>query len=323
IYWIFTFAIVYLYSLYNLYKEVPEKEAIQVQLVHLSLPPSDSDQPGPVALSNLLKQNIEARPQEPDLIVLPDLGRALNPCTYQGAQITDLEATLKALNPDLPSASILCGVSLRDPNIAEQEPLSTALQLKAGQIQAKRQRHRRVPGSEMPFLSLPQNWTKNLFPPGFYLGNSDTPSATLPFFIPSAEDSLAILPLLSYEMLFGNVPSAFPQKQVGLLVYMVDNSWWGNRLSQKQLIALAKIRAIESRKPLIINANPSISAYINRNGQVQKTFSKTSTGTSNLTLRPNTKITFYTQFGDYLGRLSWFLAIALFLSGLVRKKTQK
>jgi apolipoprotein N-acyltransferase len=109
---------------------------------------------------------------------------------------------------------------------------------------------------------------------------------------------------------------------------MTNDSWWGVTQGHQQLMAYARMRAIETRREIARSANSGISAHINARGDVvADTFYGDKT-TLFAKVNLYDKITFYTKAGDLLSRISIFvLGFLLFYNWIKkfqnRKKTLK
>lgn len=87
-------------------------------------------------------------------------------------------------------------------------------------------------------------------------------------------------------------------------------------LSADYFLDQAKLRAIENRCFALVLIEDSQLGLINPAGEFLKNVPKA----SELQVRAKSRTTFYAKQGDYLGRLAVFLAIGLFLTGLIRHR---
>ncbi|MEE2954353.1 MAG: apolipoprotein N-acyltransferase [Bacteroidota bacterium] len=130
-------------------------------------------------------------------------------------------------------------------------------------------------------------------------------------------DGYNITPLICYESVFGEMSSFY---QSNLLCVITNDGWWKNTAGYKQHFAYSRLRAIEQRKHVVRSANTGISAVVSPFGKViEKTvWAKKESIVQNIIL--NNNITFYHEYGDYIGRLSSFVGAILLLLMLVRSK---
>ena len=144
------------------------------------------------------------------------------------------------------------------------------------------------------------------------LGKQDEPSV-----FRSIDGERSIAPIICYESIYGEYIGKYVNKGASLLCIMTNDGWWKKTPGHKQHLAYARLRAVETRRPVARAANTGISAFINQRGDIlQQTEWWTETAIKQ-TIQPNTQITFYTKYGDYLGRTSAFLSIAILLYALV------
>jgi apolipoprotein N-acyltransferase len=118
---------------------------------------------------------------------------------------------------------------------------------------------------------------------------------------------------ICYESIFGELFSQFVKNGAQLMCVITNDAWWGNTPGHKQHFEMSRLRAIETRRYILRAANTGISAFIDPLGNDnQKTKYTTRTAISQ-TVYPNNKITFYTQYGDYLARIMLGVAALIFL----------
>lgn len=116
-----------------------------------------------------------------------------------------------------------------------------------------------------------------------------------------------IAPIICYESIYGEFVSEYVKNGANFLGIMTNDSWWGVTQGHQQLMAYAKLRAIETRREIARSANSGISAHINARGDVMAdTLYEDQTA---LFAKVNLydKMTFYTRAGDLLTRFSIFV----------------
>jgi len=124
-------------------------------------------------------------------------------------------------------------------------------------------------------------------------------------------DSIRIAPVICYESIYGEYFSTYVKKGAQAVFIITNDGWWDDSPGYKQHLAYARLRAIETRRSIARSANTGISCFINQRGDIiqQSTWWKSEAlkGTINL----NNKQTFYTQSGDWIGRVFAALAVLL------------
>ena len=116
-----------------------------------------------------------------------------------------------------------------------------------------------------------------------------------------------IAPVICYESIYGEYVTEYVKNGANFLGIMTNDSWWGVTQGHQQLMAYAKLRAIETRREIARSANSGISAHINARGDVMAdTLYEDQTA---LFAKVNLydKMTFYTRAGDLLTRFSIFV----------------
>lgn len=132
-----------------------------------------------------------------------------------------------------------------------------------------------------------------------------------------------IAPIICYESIYGEFVTEYVKNGANFLGIMTNDSWWGVTQGHKQLMAYARMRAIETRREIARSANSGISAHIDARGDV---LSDTFYG-DKTTLFAKVNLyehqTFYTRAGDLLSRLSIFVFGFLVFYTLIKKYQNK
>lgn len=134
-----------------------------------------------------------------------------------------------------------------------------------------------------------------------------------------------IAPLICYESIFGGYTSKFVNDGANLISISTNDSWWGNTQGHKQLLAYAKLRAIENRRAIVRAANSGISAFINQRGDVVKQLDYETKGSLRGVVKLNNKKTYYSKYNDLIVRIALIILsvllgvdISLFLKKLFK-----
>ncbi|HRZ41156.1 MAG TPA: apolipoprotein N-acyltransferase [Bacteroidales bacterium] len=118
---------------------------------------------------------------------------------------------------------------------------------------------------------------------------------------------------ICYESVFGEFFADFVRNGARMMFIITNDGWWGNTPGHRQHNAFASIRAIETRRDIARSANTGISCFINQRGDVLQPTPYWKSAAITGTIVPNSKITFYVRYGDYIGRIAAFVAFALWL----------
>ncbi|MDR0438485.1 MAG: apolipoprotein N-acyltransferase [Bacteroidales bacterium] len=123
-------------------------------------------------------------------------------------------------------------------------------------------------------------------------------------------------PVICYESIYGDFVAGFVRNGAQFLCIITNDGWWGNTPGHRQHMRYAKLRAIETRRDIARCANTGISAFINQRGDVSQATPYWEEAVIAQNVKANSKITFYVKYGDYIGRISLFLAGILLLAAL-------
>ena len=142
-------------------------------------------------------------------------------------------------------------------------------------------------------------------------------------FITPGGDQLA--PVICYESVFGGYVSQFVQKGAHLIVIITNDGWWKNTPGYRQHFSFARLRAVENRRDIARAANTGISGVINQRGDVMAKSAWWQEDALKSEVLLNDKMTLYTRSGDYIGRISMFVAalVVLYLIAAILKKDKK
>jgi apolipoprotein N-acyltransferase len=124
-------------------------------------------------------------------------------------------------------------------------------------------------------------------------------------------------PVICYESIYGDFVKGFVKNGAQFLCIITNDGWWGNTPGHRQHARYARLRAIETRRDIARCANTGISCFINQRGDVSQTTPYWEEIAISQTIKANDEITFYVKYGDYIGRISLFLAGILFLLAIV------
>ena len=121
------------------------------------------------------------------------------------------------------------------------------------------------------------------------------------------------LSMVCYESIFPEFVASFVNKGAEFLVFITNDSWWGNTSGARQHNQYAILRAIENRRWVVRCANGGISSFIDPMGRM---YDKTEMYTEDFIQRqiePLTMKTFYSQNGDWIARICASITMFIFL----------
>jgi len=182
-----------------------------------------------------------------------------------------------------------------------------------------------VPGVErIPYPALFGYFERYILDLGGMSGSRGLQEERLNFV---ADKSVVLAPVICYESVFGEFINSSINKQANLIVIITNDGWWGDSPGYRQHFHYARLRAIESRLNVARSANTGISGFINSRGEILKASEYNQAVVLQERVALNNEVTFYSKYGDYLGRISVFVTALLFLSAfsklILRKVTSK
>ena len=130
---------------------------------------------------------------------------------------------------------------------------------------------------------------------------------------PFEQNGVKIAPAICYEGLYGDYMGEFVRNGAQLFGVVSNDGWWGDTPGYKYLFAYCRLRAIEHRRDVVRSANTGISGFINARGDVISRLEWDKKGVISAELKLNNDKTFYTRYGDYLGRVSLYVALLCIL----------
>jgi apolipoprotein N-acyltransferase len=180
-----------------------------------------------------------------------------------------------------------------------------------------------VPGPEkMPFQRLLNPLQNLAFDLGGTVGSLGYSKRREVFTSPDGK--FTVPGIICYESIYGEFTAGFVKNGANLIFIITNDGWWGNTAGHRQHFAFARLRAIETRRDIARSANTGISGFIDQRGDIMQASEYWEPAVLQAQLHANNELTFYTRYGDYLGRISGFLAIFMvliaFVNGVLKKK---
>ncbi len=125
-----------------------------------------------------------------------------------------------------------------------------------------------------------------------------------------------VAPLICYESIYGDYVTDYVKQGAEALFVITNDGWWDNSNGHRQHMYLSSLRAIENRRYVVRSANTGISCFINSRGDIYHPSSYDEAIAIRDEIYLNDKITFYTLYGDLIGRISILVSIWLLVSML-------
>jgi apolipoprotein N-acyltransferase len=200
---------------------------------------------------------------------------------------------------------------------------NSAVQIDSGKSFGIYHKSKLVPGIEMQFSNGPGRFITRLLP---YLGGTKWGYGIQKERVcfEHTATSMKIAPVICYESVFGKFVTEYVKKGAEALFIITNDGWWKNTNGYKQHLYFASLRAIETRRPVARAANTGVSCLIDIRGKRTYETDWWSSAVIKGKICPETRITAYVKYGDYLLLISTFISgiiiIIVFICIPVRKK---
>lgn len=128
---------------------------------------------------------------------------------------------------------------------------------------------------------------------------------------------------ICYEGLYGNFYGEFVRQGAEAILISSNDGWWGDTPGHRHLFSIARLRAVEHRRAIARSANTGTSGFIDPRGDVGQTLGWDRRGMLTEKVELNSHLTFYTRYGDYLGRISELVAglcLLYYIAWRIKKK---
>ncbi len=167
----------------------------------------------------------------------------------------------------------------------------------------------RIPyADKVPFLIEPLRWGVGISNWG--LARDST------VFVCKKLDS-KFLAMVCYESIFPEFVSKFVDNGAEFLVFITNDSWWGNTSGARQHNQYSVLRAIENRRWVVRCANGGISSFVDPMGRMYDQTEMYTEAFIKHQIEPIREKTFYTKYGDWLARICASITGVIFLFSIV------
>ena len=129
---------------------------------------------------------------------------------------------------------------------------------------------------------------------------------------------------ICYESVFPGYVREFAKKGADFLVIITNDGWYGNTSGPYQHAAYAIMRAVENRRAVVRSANTGISEFIDPYGRYigePTRYGVVATLSENIPL--NNRVTFYSEYGNWIAHIAEIISAASILIGLFLKFRSK
>ena len=134
----------------------------------------------------------------------------------------------------------------------------------------------------------------------------------------SSPGKTGIAPVICYESIFGEYVSDYIKDGASLIFIMTNDGWWGNTDGHLQHLYYGAMRAIENRRCIVRSANTGTSCFIDERGNISHATLWWQPTVIKASVTSNSKETFYTRYGDYIGFYSLLISAVLILLAVIK-----
>jgi apolipoprotein N-acyltransferase len=139
----------------------------------------------------------------------------------------------------------------------------------------------------------------------------------------TVNDSLRVVPFICYESIYPAFVTSRMRPDVGCIVHITNDGWFGRSTGPYQHATMARMRAMEQGCSLARCAITGISMLVDPVGRI--------TGKSRLgertiltgTVPTNRLLTLYSRFGDWFVAVCAVIALSAVVTGLIRRRSAK
>lgn len=124
-------------------------------------------------------------------------------------------------------------------------------------------------------------------------------------------NNISVAPIICYESVYADYVTGYVRNGAKFLFIITNDGWWENTPGHVQHLNYARLRAIENRRQIARSANTGISCFIDEYGNMSQTTEWWKEAVIEKQLYPNSKLTFFSRFGDLLSYFSVILSILL------------
>jgi len=189
---------------------------------------------------------------------------------------------------------------------------NSAVQIDTGNSCGVYHKSKLVPGIEMQFSNGPGRLLTHILP---YLGGTKwgygiQEERTC---FEHTSSSVKVAPVICYESVFGRFVTGYIKKGAEAIFIITNDGWWKGTNGYKQHLAFASLRAIETRRPVVRSANTGVSCIIDIRGRRTIETDWWTQSVIKGEFFPETTITPYVRYGDWLLMISVVISAAVVL----------
>ncbi len=151
------------------------------------------------------------------------------------------------------------------------------------------------------------------------LGGASGSLGTSPFPVVFSSGKFPVAVAICYESVFGEYMTKYINKNAQLIFIVTNDGWWRDTPGYRQHFSYASLRAVETRRSIARSANTGTSGFINQRGEIIESVPFWEEHAIRNTINANNRLTIYTKYGDYIGRLSAFASLVVIIIVIIKR----
>jgi apolipoprotein N-acyltransferase len=233
---------------------------------------------------------------------------------YPGANVVTGMVTYK-IYPDQPEPPTK-SARKTDASGSYYDHFNSAIKIDKENIPEVYHKSKLVPGIEMQFANGPGRLISRMLP---YLGGTKWGYGMQNERICFTHSILGSRtgPIICYESVFGSFVTGYVKNGAEALFIITNDGWWKNTGGYRQHLYYASLRAIETRRAVARAANTGISCITDIRGRRTAESAWWSPATIRGEIIPETRITMYVKYGDWLMKIAVLISVIMLFFILV------
>jgi apolipoprotein N-acyltransferase len=119
--------------------------------------------------------------------------------------------------------------------------------------------------------------------------------------------------IICIESIYPDVAAGLTREGANVLAVITNDAWYNGTWGPRQHYDIARMRAIENRRPVVRSANSGVTGIIDAYGNSVTELPEMQAGIAVGNVQPATDITLYTSIGDVLPAVSFFFTLLILL----------
>jgi apolipoprotein N-acyltransferase len=279
----------------------PRAEPLRVALVQAAIPQEVKWSPAQLQPTLSYYRDTTLALESPDLVIWPEAAIPALPFEVPDF-LDDMNEVMSEQGTQLYSGILTF-------NLVTGEFRNTLMGI--GGYQGSYDKRHLVPfGEYFPVPKFVSNWLRLMNLP------SEDVTAGPPLQSTLQVNGIPVAPTICYEVAFGAEQlQFFPDAE--LMINISNDTWFGDSIAPHQHLQMARMRSLETGRPMLRSTNTGITAIIGANGRILDRIPQFIPGVLTAKVYPHTGITPYIRWGNY--PVVCFAFLLLGVAGLRRR----